>query len=101
MAAMNPDDEPWPAAPEAEAFKLALFALVRLKAYEPLAAAVLDGRSPGQHLVARRVRTAAHRGSARRTCAACSCLHGHGPLYAGVRGARAGRPEARRRPRNG
>ncbi len=45
------DDEAWPAAPEAEAFKLGVFALVRLSAYDALAAAVLDragGRSrPG------------------------------------------------------
>jgi cyclophilin family peptidyl-prolyl cis-trans isomerase len=46
VTAMQPDDEAWPAAAEAEAFKLGLFALVRLKAYEPLASAVLgqDGR---------------------------------------------------------
>jgi len=43
VAAMRADDETWPAAPEAEAFKLALFALVRLRAYEPLAAAVVAG----------------------------------------------------------
>ena len=43
VTGMAPDDEQWPAAPEAEAFKLALAALVRLRAYEPLAAAVLDG----------------------------------------------------------
>jgi HEAT repeats len=42
VAAMKPDDERWPAAPEADAFRLALFALVRLRAYEPLASAVLD-----------------------------------------------------------
>jgi cyclophilin family peptidyl-prolyl cis-trans isomerase/HEAT repeat protein len=46
VGAMQPDDETWPAAPEAEAFKLALFALVRLKAYEPLAGAVLDDGKP-------------------------------------------------------
>jgi cyclophilin family peptidyl-prolyl cis-trans isomerase/HEAT repeat protein len=46
VAAMQPDDETWPAAPEAEAFKLALFALVRLKAYDALAAAVLEGGKP-------------------------------------------------------
>ena len=45
VTAMTPDDEKWPAAAEAEAFKLALFALVRLGAYEPLAGAVVeDGR---------------------------------------------------------
>ncbi len=42
VTAMQPDDERWPASPEADAFRLALFALVRLRAYEPLAAAVLD-----------------------------------------------------------
>jgi cyclophilin family peptidyl-prolyl cis-trans isomerase/HEAT repeat protein len=41
VAAMQPDDEAWPAAPEADAFKLAIFALVRLNAYDPLASAVL------------------------------------------------------------
>ena len=42
VAAMAPDDDRWPAAPEAEAFRLAVYALVRLRAYEPLSAAVLD-----------------------------------------------------------
>jgi hypothetical protein len=42
VAAMQPDDEQWPAAPEAEAFRLGIAALVRLQAYDPLAAAVLD-----------------------------------------------------------
>jgi cyclophilin family peptidyl-prolyl cis-trans isomerase/HEAT repeat protein len=42
VTALQPDDESWPAPAEAEAFKLGLFALVRLKAYEPLASAVLD-----------------------------------------------------------
>jgi cyclophilin family peptidyl-prolyl cis-trans isomerase/HEAT repeat protein len=46
VAGMKPDDEAWPAAPEAQALELALFALVRLKAYEPLASAVLDGDRP-------------------------------------------------------
>ena len=46
VAAMTPDDERWPAPPEAEAFKLAVFALVRLRAYEPLAGAVLAGDRP-------------------------------------------------------
>jgi cyclophilin family peptidyl-prolyl cis-trans isomerase/HEAT repeat protein len=40
---MQPDDEQWPAAAEAEAFKLGVFALVRLRAYDALASAVLDG----------------------------------------------------------
>jgi cyclophilin family peptidyl-prolyl cis-trans isomerase/HEAT repeat protein len=46
VAAMAPDDEQWPGPPEAEAFKLGLFALVRLRAYDSLAAAVLtpDGQ---------------------------------------------------------
>jgi cyclophilin family peptidyl-prolyl cis-trans isomerase/HEAT repeat protein len=42
VTAMEPDGERWPAAPEAEAFKLGIFALVRLRAYDALAAAVLD-----------------------------------------------------------
>jgi HEAT repeat protein/cyclophilin family peptidyl-prolyl cis-trans isomerase len=46
VSAMQPDDETRPAAPEAEAFKLGLFALVRLRAFEPLATAVLDGGRP-------------------------------------------------------
>ncbi|MEO7275058.1 MAG: HEAT repeat domain-containing protein [Vicinamibacterales bacterium] len=46
VAAMAPDDEAWPAAPEAEAFKLAIFSLVRLKAFDPLAGAVLNGGQP-------------------------------------------------------
>jgi HEAT repeat protein/cyclophilin family peptidyl-prolyl cis-trans isomerase len=43
---MQPDDEALPAAPEAEAFKLGLFALVRLRAYDPIAAAVLEAGRP-------------------------------------------------------
>jgi HEAT repeat protein/cyclophilin family peptidyl-prolyl cis-trans isomerase len=46
IAAMAPDDESTPIAPEAEAFKLGLFALVRLGAYEPIAAAVLSNGQP-------------------------------------------------------
>jgi cyclophilin family peptidyl-prolyl cis-trans isomerase/HEAT repeat protein len=42
VSAMQGDDETWPAAPEAEAFRLGLYALVRLGVYEPLAAAALD-----------------------------------------------------------
>ena len=43
IAALTPDDERWPISPEADAARLGLFALVRLTAWEPLAAAVLDG----------------------------------------------------------
>jgi cyclophilin family peptidyl-prolyl cis-trans isomerase/HEAT repeat protein len=46
VVSMSPDDEGWPAAVEAEVFRLALYALVRLRAYEPLAAAALDGGRP-------------------------------------------------------
>jgi HEAT repeat protein len=42
VASMPPDDQTWPAAPEAEAFRLGVYALVRLGTYEPLAAAVLE-----------------------------------------------------------
>jgi cyclophilin family peptidyl-prolyl cis-trans isomerase len=45
VTAIAPDDETWPAAPEAEAFRLSVYALVRLKGYEPLAAAVLDSNA--------------------------------------------------------
>jgi cyclophilin family peptidyl-prolyl cis-trans isomerase/HEAT repeat protein len=46
VTSMQGDDEKWPAAPEAEAFRLGVYALVRLGTYEPLASAVLgpDGR---------------------------------------------------------
>ncbi len=43
LASIAPDDEQWPKAPEVEAVRLALYALVRLKAWDPLAGAVLDG----------------------------------------------------------
>lgn len=46
VRAVQPDDETWPAAPEVEAFRLGIYALVRLHAYEPLAAAVLDSGAP-------------------------------------------------------
>jgi cyclophilin family peptidyl-prolyl cis-trans isomerase/HEAT repeat protein len=46
VAAMQPDDETWPAAAEGEACKLGLFALVRLRAFDPLAAAVLENGRP-------------------------------------------------------
>jgi len=42
IAALQPDDEQWPGTPEADAVRLGLFALVRQKGWEPLAAAVLD-----------------------------------------------------------
>ncbi|MEP6918984.1 MAG: HEAT repeat domain-containing protein, partial [Acidobacteriota bacterium] len=42
VASMQPEAEQWPGPPEAEAFRLGIAALVRLKAYEPLAGAVLD-----------------------------------------------------------
>ena len=46
VTAMQPDDQTWPAAPEAEAFKLALFALVRLSGWDALSQAVLDSGRP-------------------------------------------------------
>jgi len=42
VTGMAPDDEQWPGPPEAEAFKLGLFALVRLRSYDQIAAAALD-----------------------------------------------------------
>jgi cyclophilin family peptidyl-prolyl cis-trans isomerase/HEAT repeat protein len=49
IASMAPDDEQWSKNPEADAVRLGLFALVRQKGYEPLAAAVRDssGRISG------------------------------------------------------
>ena len=46
VAAMAPDDEKTPAPPEAEAFMLGLFALVRLSAYDQIAAAVVKDGQP-------------------------------------------------------
>lgn len=43
VTAMAADEERWPAPAEAEAFKLGVFALARLRAYDPLATAVLGG----------------------------------------------------------
>jgi cyclophilin family peptidyl-prolyl cis-trans isomerase/HEAT repeat protein len=42
IRSMPPDEEQWPKSPESDAVRLGLFALARLKAYEPLAAAVQD-----------------------------------------------------------
>jgi cyclophilin family peptidyl-prolyl cis-trans isomerase/HEAT repeat protein len=49
VTAVAIDEAGWPLAPPVEAFRLAVYALVRLKAWEPLAAAVLD--PAGQPLV--------------------------------------------------
>jgi cyclophilin family peptidyl-prolyl cis-trans isomerase/HEAT repeat protein len=43
IASIAPDDETWGTSPEADAVRLGLFALVRQKGYEPLAAAIQDG----------------------------------------------------------
>ena len=43
IASIAPDEEQWPKSPEADAVRLGLFALVRQKGYEPLAAAIQDG----------------------------------------------------------
>jgi cyclophilin family peptidyl-prolyl cis-trans isomerase/HEAT repeat protein len=42
LAALDPDDVSYPLAPQIEAARLGLYALVRLNAYDALAAAVLD-----------------------------------------------------------
>jgi cyclophilin family peptidyl-prolyl cis-trans isomerase/HEAT repeat protein len=42
IASLAPDDEQFPGTAEADAVRLGLFALVRLKTWDPLAAAVLD-----------------------------------------------------------
>jgi cyclophilin family peptidyl-prolyl cis-trans isomerase/HEAT repeat protein len=46
VTSRQPDDELAASAAEADAFKLAIFALVRLGAWDPLASAVLDGDRP-------------------------------------------------------
>jgi cyclophilin family peptidyl-prolyl cis-trans isomerase len=43
LASVVADESGYPLSPEAEAARLGIYALARLKAYEPLAAAVLDG----------------------------------------------------------
>jgi cyclophilin family peptidyl-prolyl cis-trans isomerase/HEAT repeat protein len=49
IASIAPDEEQWPNTPESDAVRLGLFALVRLKAFDPLRAAVQDasGRVSG------------------------------------------------------
>ena len=44
VAGVAPDEMGWPLAPEAEAFRLGLYALVRLKAYDAIAGGVLDAQ---------------------------------------------------------
>ena len=48
IAALAPDQDAWPQTPEADAVRLGLFALVRQKSYDALAAAIVDpsGRTP-------------------------------------------------------
>src|SRR5438093_900568 len=43
IASIAPDDETWPGPPDAAAVRLGLFALVRLKGWDALSSAVLDG----------------------------------------------------------
>jgi cyclophilin family peptidyl-prolyl cis-trans isomerase/HEAT repeat protein len=43
LPSIAPDEEKWPMQPPVEAFRLAAYALVRLKAYDQLASVVLDG----------------------------------------------------------
>jgi HEAT repeat protein len=44
LAGVPPDDEEWPKAPEIEACRLSLFALVRLRQYDALARVALDAQ---------------------------------------------------------
>ena len=93
---MAPDDEQWPKTPEADAVRLGLFALVRQKGYEPLAAAVQDpsGRSSGWWPVAFALQRIER--SARDSGAAAAGADAR-PLHARVRRARPGRAQGRRR----
>jgi HEAT repeat protein/cyclophilin family peptidyl-prolyl cis-trans isomerase len=43
IASIAPDDEQWPKTPESDAVRLGLFALVRLKGFDALNAAIVDG----------------------------------------------------------
>ena len=52
VTSMAPDDDQRPAPPEAEAFKLGLFALVRLNAYDAHRRRGVAGRSARQRVVA-------------------------------------------------
>ena len=83
VRAVQPDDETWPAAPEVEAFRLGIYALVRLHAYEPLVGGGPRQRVAGDDLVAGRLCARPHRGPAGRA----------GPAEA-PRRARAGTPPA-------
>ena len=81
----------------AAAFRLALFALVRLKAYDQLAAAVLDAVGPAARpVVARRLCPAASRGQAR-AAGARDPHAGAASVHAGVCRQGPRRAEGRRR----
>ena len=81
--------------PEADAVRLGLFALVRLKGYEPLAAAIQDGSGQRVGLVAGRLRAAADQRPARDSGAAAARADAR-PLHPRLRGARPRRAEGRR-----
>ena len=83
VSGMAPDDERWPAPPEAEAFKLSVFALVRLRAYRAAGSRRARQREAGLDLVAGRVCAPAHRRSARRA-GTPRLDRGQGPLHPGV-----------------
>ena len=94
---MQPDDETWPAASGGRSVPARRSSRsCGSKAYEPLAAAVLDGAvSRVSDVVAGRLRAAAHRRSARRAGAAAAARARPGQLHARVRGARPRRDQGR------
>ena len=93
VTGIQADDLTHPLAPEVEAFRLAIYALTRLKAYDPLAAAVLDAqRSAAAALVARRLR-ALRTGDKRALPALITLVKGDGVITAVVCRARPRRPE--------
>ena len=94
VAGMQPDDEAASIAPEAEAFKLGLFALVRLKAYDPIAGGRPHGQPAGDDVVAGGVRAAAGRRSAGGARAAATA-RSQRALHARVRRPRPRHPQGR------
>ena len=72
-----------------------IYALVRLHAYEPLAAAVLDNGVAGDDLVAGRLCARPHRGPARASRRCCSCSPSQGKYSVGVCRARPRRDQGR------
>ena len=100
LAGSGADDLSYPLAPAAEAARLGLYALVRLRSFEALCGrGARRERTAGLDLVARGVCDPAARRSARRRRARRAAEHA-GPLHRGVCRPRARRHEGASRPRH-